>query len=154
VEQRSAPTAEMAKPPMRSLNRPKRSAKIPEGSSVKSLEINQDDDTSPTRISAGSSCRAKIGRNAEGRLMPRTSMNPTSVSSKYAFGYDLSPTEPPTIRRSKPSLDTLNGFLACLKTSKYGLCHEKSVQDSFLLLLMAFGGNLSFSRLGDDFLNF
>jgi len=121
---------------------------------LKSLEINQDDDTSPTRISAGSSCRAKIGRNAEGRLMPRTSMNPTSVSSKYAFGYVLSPTEPPTIRRSKPSLDTLNGFLDCLKNEQIWFMPRKMCTGQFSSYFDGFWRHLCLSWLGDDFLDF
>lgn len=82
VERTKAPTADKARPVTRSLRLPKRSAIIPDGSSVKILEMNQAEETNPTRTSEGSSSLAKSGRKAADKLMPIISVKAAMRSSK------------------------------------------------------------------------
>jgi len=118
IEQTNAPTADVATPTMRSRHLPNRSAKIPEGNSVKSLEMNHDEDTSPTRNSDGLSCRAKIGRKADGRLMLMTSAKAAITRSKYGLGYDLSPMKPSNQVQIRAPTYSIDEFL--IRTEKQG----------------------------------
>lgn len=81
-EHKSVPRAESASPDTRSLRKPNQPAKTPEGSSVKIRERNQAETVNPTRTPEGSRSFAKIGRKADERLIPITSMNPEKRSSK------------------------------------------------------------------------